>query len=148
MTAPQPLGYWLQHLHNLLEEHFASILADLRTDRREWQLLNTLARGAQTRTELETVLAPFRSAGGPALEQMLAGFADRGWAEESDGTVTLTGAGMTAHAELAARVRRARAVVMDGLTPDQYAETVRVLGVMAGNVEAALRNSNGYERST
>jgi hypothetical protein len=27
---------------------------------------------------------------------------------------------------------------MDGLTPGQYTETVRILSVMAGNVEAAI----------
>jgi hypothetical protein len=31
-----------------------------------------------------------------------------------------------------------RAVVVEGLDPDQYGETIRILSVMAGNVTAAI----------
>jgi hypothetical protein len=50
----------------------------------------------------------------------------------------LTADGRTAHARVAALIDRSRAVVMTGLTPHQYRETVEVLETMAGNVEAAL----------
>jgi DNA-binding MarR family transcriptional regulator len=137
VDAPKPLGYWLQHLHNLLENHFALALSDLGTNRREWQLLNTLAQGPRTRTDLEQALAPFWTADEPSLQQVLAIFAARGWTEESNSTVTLTRAGAAAHAELLPRVDQTRAVVLQGLTPDRYRETVQTLAVMAGNVEAA-----------
>ncbi|QSB13155.1 hypothetical protein JQS43_16095 [Natronosporangium hydrolyticum] len=65
-------------------------------------------------------------------------FAARGWVEEPNSTVTLTETGLAAHAALAPRVDQTRAVVLGGLTLDQYQETVRILSVMAGNVEAAL----------
>jgi hypothetical protein len=39
MERPKPLGYWLQRLHNLLEERFAAVLSDLGLDPRQWQLL-------------------------------------------------------------------------------------------------------------
>lgn len=138
MDAPRPLGYWLQHLHNLLEAHFTLFLSDLGTNRREWQLLNTLARGPLTYADLEQSLMPFWTADEPSLRQTLASLAVRGWTGETDGNVTLTEAGAAAHAELLPRVNHTRAVVSEGLTPDQYRETVRILSVMAGNVEAAI----------
>jgi hypothetical protein len=43
-----------------------------------------------------------------------------------------------AHADLAERVKRARLVVTEGVTPAQYTETTRILEVMSGNVAAAI----------
>lgn len=138
MDAPKPLGYWLNHLHNLLENHFALVLSDLGVNRRQWQLLNTLAQGARAGTDLEQALAPFWTADEPGSRQVLAHLATRGWTEEAAGIVTLTRAGVAAHGELLQRVEKARAVVLEGLNPDQYSETVRILSVMAGNVNAAI----------
>ena len=53
-------------------------------------------------------------------------------------TLTLTEQGREAHRTAAERVGETRQLLLHGLTPEQYAETVRVLSVMAGNVEAAL----------
>ncbi len=142
MHPPKPLGYWLQHLHNLLEEQFAAVLSDVGVDRRQWQLLNTLARGARGRDDLSSALAPFWTAGEPDLDRALAGLTGRGWVTESKGLYALTAAGVAAHAELARRVDRSRAAVMTGLTPDQYTETVRILSVMAANVEAAIASAH------
>lgn len=138
MDTSKPLGYWLQHLHNLLETHFVLLLSDLGVERRDWQLLNTLTRGPRTRPELEQALAPFWSVDQPGLGHVLANLSARGWVEESNGTVTLSPAGVAIHAELAGRVERARTVALNGLTPDQYQETIRILSSMARNVEAAV----------
>lgn len=138
MGTAKPLGYWLQHLHNLLQVHLALVLSDLGAERRDWQLLNTLAQGPRSRSELEQALAPFWVEGQPDLGRILADLAARGWVEDANGTVMLSATGAAVHAELARRVEDARTVVVDGLTPDQYQETVRVLSTMAGNVEAAV----------
>lgn len=138
MDAPKPLGYWLQHLHNLLETHIALVLSDLGTERRDWQLLNTLAQGSRTHSALERALAPFWTAGQPSLRDVLANLTARGWVEDSNGTVALSPSGVAIHAELTRRVQRARAMALNGLTPEQYEETIRILSSMAGNVEAAI----------
>ncbi|ASW55554.1 MarR family winged helix-turn-helix transcriptional regulator [Plantactinospora sp. KBS50] len=138
METPKPLGYWLHHLHNLIETHFALVLSDLGTERREWQVLNTLAAGARTRAELERALAPFWAAGQPSLAHVLANLAARGWTGSADDTVALSPAGATAHAELARRVEGARAALLGDLTPDEYRQTLRTLATMAGNVESAI----------
>jgi hypothetical protein len=143
MERPKPLGYWLQRLHNLLEEQFAAVLSDLGLDRRQWQLLNTLAGGAGGRDELKNALAPFWTDGEPDPDRTLAGLAGRGWVAQSQGVFALTPAGAAAHVELARRVDRSRAAVMEGLTPDQYSETVRILSVMAANVETAIASARG-----
>lgn len=138
MDAPKPLGYWLQHLHNVLEAHFALVLSDVGIDRRQWQLLNTLARGPQSRDDLARALAPFWTAEEPGPDRSLSDFAARGWTTESGGALALTPVGVATQADLSRRVDQARAVVLQGLSPDQYGETVRILSVMAGNAEAAI----------
>jgi hypothetical protein len=138
VDTPKPLGYWLQHLHNLLEIHFPLVLSDLGVDRRMWQLLNTLALGSRTYAELEQALAPFWTAGQSSLHEVLGSLDARGWCEESHGTVVLSSAGAAAHADLTQRVKQARAVVLQGLTPDDYGQAIRTLSAMAANVEAAI----------
>jgi hypothetical protein len=60
---------------------------------------------------------------------------------QSQGVFALTPAGVAAHVELARRVDRSRAAVISGLTPDQYSETVRILSVVAANVETAIASA-------
>lgn len=139
MSIGKPIGYWLQHLHHLLEEHFALVLADRRVTRREWQLLNTLARGPRSRDELEQALAPFWAGGdGPPYADVLASATARGWVAERDDLITFTPCGAGLRAEIQPRVEASRAAMMAGLAPGQYEETVRVLSVMASNVQAAI----------
>ncbi|MGP3975909.1 MarR family winged helix-turn-helix transcriptional regulator [Streptomyces sp. 8N114] len=142
MDTPKPIGYWLKHLHNLLEEQFDATLADLGLGRRHWQILNTLARGEATRDGLIAALAPFWAPGEPDLDRVLEDVTARGWIRPGPSLernpVVLADEGRAAHANIAARVDATRAVVLKGLTPEQYTETVRILSVMAGNVEADL----------
>ncbi|WP_067172411.1 hypothetical protein [Microtetraspora niveoalba] len=141
MDAPKPIGYWLKHLHNLLEKQFDATLADLGLGRRHWQILNTLARGEATRDELAAALAPFWTQGEPDLERVLEDVTARGWTRpgrSQRNLLALSDEGRAAHAHIAARVDATRAAVLKDLTPEQYAETVRILSVMAGNVEADL----------
>lgn len=143
MDTSKPIGYWLRHLHGLLEEQLGAVLADQALTRRQWQALNTLSLGECTHDDLVQALGPFWEEGEPDLDEVIGGsggLAARGWVRpgEAPGTLALTAAGRAAHARAAARIDQSRAVVMKGLTPQQYAQTVRTLAAMAGNVEAAL----------
>ncbi|MEV8093672.1 MarR family winged helix-turn-helix transcriptional regulator [Kitasatospora sp. NPDC085879] len=135
----RPLGYWLKHLHNLLEDGFAACLADLGVDRRQWQALHTLAGGPRTPDALADLLAPFwpdARAGVDGLLHGPAGLLPRGWAEPADGDrVRLSRPGRELHDAVETRVAELRAAVLTGLTHDQYAGTVRALAVMAANLE-------------
>ncbi|GII97510.1 MarR family transcriptional regulator [Sinosporangium siamense] len=138
MDEPKPIGYWLKHLHNLLEKQFDDTLADLGLSRRHWQIVNTLNRGKATRDELAAALAPFWTDGEPELDRLLPELG--GWISTTGHTLALNDAGRAAREHTSARIDEARATVLKGLSADQYTETVRILSVMAGNVEAELRD--------
>ncbi|MFC4628673.1 MarR family winged helix-turn-helix transcriptional regulator [Promicromonospora alba] len=137
MDAPKPIGYWLKHLDNLLDEQFAATLAGLGVNRRDWQVLNTLSRGPAVRQDLEAALAPFWAAGEPNLSRVIAELHQRGWTTAGE-HLALTDAGRAAHAGLAQRIDETRGRLLNGLTREQYGETVRILSVMAANVEEDL----------
>ncbi len=140
MEAPKPLGYWLKHLHNLLEEYFERDLADLGLTRRQWQILNTLSRGERTADDLREALAPFWTPGEPDFETALGEATHRGWTTpgRAGATIALSEAGRATHARMAERVARTRETVMSGLAPERYAAVVDTLATMATNVETAL----------
>jgi DNA-binding MarR family transcriptional regulator len=69
---------------------------------------------------------------------VLDGATENGLIDEENGTITLTDHGRAEHARIATRVERTRATVLGDLTPDQYADTVQTLSMMADNVQADL----------
>ena len=138
MDDRKPIGYWLKHLHNLLEAHLAAALVEFDLTRRHWQVLDTVSRGPLTRHELWEALTPFWTEGAADLAEVLDDLTVRGWTHDRGETVTLTPEGRAAHAAAAERIGRVRATVVEGLTPEQYAGTIQVLSHMARNVEADL----------
>lgn len=136
----RPIGYWLKHLHNLIEAQFDAMMSDLGLGRRHWQTLNLLSGTAHTRTQIELALAPFWPDRVPDLDALLDGpdgLTTRGWVGEvPDNALALTEQGRIAYATIAARVGQTRGQLLQGLTPEQYVETVRILAVMAANIEA------------
>jgi len=138
VEVSKPIGYWLKHLHNLLETHFTMVMSDLGIGRREWQVLHTLSEGRRSLAELEQAIAPFLKSDSGELRKALASLAERGWTEETDGSIALTPYGLAAHAELSYRITETRAAVTQGITPQEYEETIRVLSIMARNLESAI----------
>ena len=55
----KPLGWWLRHVHELLESSMAHALRAESVTRRQWQVLNTIALGARTLDDVDTTMAPF-----------------------------------------------------------------------------------------
>ncbi|HET6634711.1 MAG TPA: MarR family transcriptional regulator [Streptomyces sp.] len=138
MTDNRPIGYWLRHLHNLLEEQFEATLGDLGLGRREWQVLHTLTEGPRTTAALRDALAPFAAEEESDVDGVLAGLRARGWVRSEESDVALTEAGRSGHDEAAARVGETRKALLNGRTGQQYTDTVRVLSTMAANVETQL----------
>jgi hypothetical protein len=139
----KPIGYWLKHLHNLIEAQFDATLTDLGVGRRHWQILNLLSSAPQTRAQIGQALKPFWQDPASQLDAILddaEGLVTRGWAayDAAGDALTLTEQGRTAHGRIAGRVRETRGRLLLGLTAEQYAETVRLLSIMAGNIETAL----------
>ncbi|SOD62322.1 DNA-binding transcriptional regulator, MarR family [Streptomyces zhaozhouensis] len=140
MEKERPIGYWLKHLHNLLEDQLETTLADHSVSRRHWQVLNSLAREPHDEAALRTALAPFWEEGAPTLEASLGELTGRGWITQTrgGGPFALTEQGRAVHGALTRQVQRTRAQVLTGVSPDQYTDVVRTLAAMARNVEQAL----------
>ncbi|WDZ84382.1 MarR family winged helix-turn-helix transcriptional regulator [Micromonospora cathayae] len=133
----RPIGYWLRHLHNLIEARFEAALAEDRLGRRHWQTLTLLHEEPRTDAQVREALLPFGADQGATLDDLTG----RGWvARDADGRLALTGAGRDAYPRVAARVQAARDLLMTGLTTEQYVSTVEVLATMAGNLEARPPN--------
>lgn len=128
----KPLGWWLRHLHELLESSMGRILDAESLTRRHWQVLNTIALGAHTPEEVDAAMAPFVAADG-SMAPKLADLRERGWLTD-DGE--LTTAGREAHARVEKRVKAFRAAAIDGISDDDYRATIRTLERCAANLEA------------
>ena len=82
------------------------------------------------------MLRPFWSEGDITLEQALGDLACRSWIITlDDGRYALTPRGEAGHAAVAERVGATQRLLMDGLTQEEYAATVRTLRRMAENLE-------------
>jgi hypothetical protein len=129
----KPLGYWLVHVHQLLETALEKTLHTESLTRRHWQVLNTIAGGASTPEEVDQAMAPFVNQG-DAMGPMLDDFRDRGWLD-GDITFALTAEGLAAHARTEKAVLDYRAMVTDGVTDEEYRITHDVLERVAANLE-------------
>lgn len=125
----KPLGWWLRHVHELLETSMAQALDAESLTRLQWQVLNTITVGARTQAEIDVVMAPFGSTSTQAAD-----LRERGWVAD---TGELTGEGREAHARVEARVKAFRTAVTDGVSDDDYRTTIRTLERCAANLEAA-----------
>lgn len=61
---------------------------------------------------------------------------ERGFVVADSGTLSLTAAGRATHDEAFIRIGRRRRAMVEGITDEQYLETVRMLEKMAGNMAA------------
>ena len=129
----KPLGWWLRHLHELLESSMARVLEADSLTRRHWQVLNTIALGARTPEEVDAAMAPFVVAEG-SMAPKVADLRARGWVAE---TGELTEVGRAAHARVEEQVKAFRAAATGGVSDDDYRTTIRTLERCAANLEAA-----------
>jgi hypothetical protein len=134
----QPIGFWLKHLDELIEDSFDHALARDGLQRRHWQTLHLLSSSsAVNETAIEEALRPFFANDSlPRLSDVLEDLLRRGWITRPG--LALTAEGTRAHARLAERVRAMRAATVDGISPVQYTETLGVLERMADNLVRAM----------
>ncbi|WP_020576730.1 MarR family winged helix-turn-helix transcriptional regulator [Actinopolymorpha alba] len=132
----RPIGYWLKHLHRLIEAAFDDALAHEGLSRRHWQALNVLHRSAADVSVLAHALEPFWTEGALTLEEVIDDLQRRGWiAQDAVRSYRLTPDGTATHTNVAGRIEVVRTRMLDGLTPQDYEETLRVLRRMADNLE-------------
>ncbi|GGT32887.1 MarR family winged helix-turn-helix transcriptional regulator [Nonomuraea spiralis] len=117
----RPIGYWVKHLDNLLDDAMGQALAAYGTSRRDWQLLSAAARDGSA-----AMLAPF-----DGVEEAVQSLTSKGWL--ADGR--LTDEGRAAHAAVSEHVMHFRRRITEGVSPQEYLATVDVLRRMAANAE-------------
>ena len=136
MTEQRPIGYWLKLVDRLIDQRLAAILDEHGVTRRQWQLLNVLARGVATVEQLDEAIAPFLGANDSAesAADHLTKLIDSAWVHATPHGYELTERGRTAFGTLSDVVGQQRAQVAQGITASEYQETVRVLEKMARNL--------------
>jgi DNA-binding MarR family transcriptional regulator len=136
MERQRPIGWWVKRLDALLEQAVDLAVAGEGLTRRHWQVLHSLSEGPGREDDLGSVLADFPG----DIGTVVTGLVERKWVQRSAGdVVALTADGRSAHDRVAAAVGQVRRHVADGLSAEEYEQTVRVLGRMAENVERILR---------
>lgn len=106
MSTPQPVGFWLKLLDQLIDEQFAQTLTEHNVTRRQGQLLHVLSRADATLHHLNAAIAPLLASDGtdsaaPHMAQLL----EHGWVQEEALLFSMTAAGRTRFSQLAAIVR-------------------------------------------
>ncbi|MET0234417.1 MAG: MarR family winged helix-turn-helix transcriptional regulator [Kibdelosporangium sp.] len=127
----KPLGYWLVHIHDLMETGFAQLLETDGLTRRHWQVLNTIAAKPGDMGEIQQALAHFQD----DVRPLIGDFVDRGWVK---GEYELTTTGRAAYDRIAARVHSERAKVLTGISAEEYATLMNLLERIAANAAAPV----------
>lgn len=131
----RPIGYWLKLVDSLIDEQFASTIDEHGVTRRQWQLLNVLSREPSTVTQLDAAVAPFLSADDHESSfEHLAELIESGWVASSADAYELTERGLTAFERLSEVVARQRTLAAEGISAEEYEQTVSVLERLARNL--------------
>lgn len=135
MDTPRPIGYWLKLVDRLIDEQFASTLEEHGVTRRQWQLLNVLSQGPATVEQLDAAVAPFLAADDTESSvDHLTELIDSGWVDATPAGYDITERGRGAFERLAEVVATQRTAMSQGLTAEQYEQTIAVLERMARNL--------------
>jgi hypothetical protein len=135
MTSPRPIGFWLKLVDRLIDEQFAVTLEEHGVTRRQWQLLNVLASGPATVEQLDAAVAPvLRSDDHESSVEHLTELIDSAWVDATPTGYELTERGLGAFERLQEVVATQRTLATEGVTTEQYEQTLGVLEVMARNL--------------
>jgi hypothetical protein len=135
MDTPRPIGYWLKLVDRLIDEQFTSTLEEHGVTRRQWQLLNVLSREPSTVERLDAAVAPFLSAeDNESSAEHITELVESGWVDATPTGYDVTERGRVAFERLTEVVATQRTVAAEGVTPEQYEQTVAVLERMARNL--------------
>ncbi|MGK8523299.1 MarR family winged helix-turn-helix transcriptional regulator [Nocardia asteroides] len=133
MAVQRGIGYWLVELDRLINQRFDEDLATGGLSRRRWQIVHSLARGPQRADEVRDALDTFWTDDAQWPTE-LAGLIAAGLVGDDGGVLSLTEAGRRTHDEAFVRIGARRRQMAAGITDEQFAETVRLLRRMAGNL--------------
>lgn len=119
----------------LIDEQFAHTLEEHGVTRRQWQLLNVLARGESTVEQLDAAVAPFLVADEEeTVLEHLAELTDSAWIDQTASGYLLTERGRAALDRLSLVVSGQRTAMTSDLTEADYLTTIATLERMARNL--------------
>jgi DNA-binding MarR family transcriptional regulator len=139
MSDKRPVGFWVKLVDRLIDEQFASTLDEHGVTRRQWQIMNILSRGEASIAEMDAAIAPFLA---PATEdspaessaEHLTELIESAWVDATTTGYELTERGRAAFDRLEQRVATQRTLISQGVTPEQYEQTIAVLEQVAKNL--------------
>jgi DNA-binding MarR family transcriptional regulator len=134
MADPRPIGYWLKLVDNLIERQFATTLDEHGVTRQQWQLLNVLSRGTATVEQLDEAIRQFLTGDTESSAEHLSELIESAWVDATPTGYEMTERGFTAFGTLSEVVAHQRTAISEGITAQEYAETVGVLEKMARNL--------------
>ncbi len=135
MTSPRPIGFWLKLVDRLIDEQFATTLEEHGVTRRQWQLLNVLAGGPSTVAQLDAAVAPFlRADDHESSVEHLTELIDSAWVDATPTGYELTERGLGAFERLQEVVATQRTLATEGVTAQEYEQTLAVLERVARNL--------------
>jgi DNA-binding MarR family transcriptional regulator len=135
MTDQRPIGFWLKLVDRLIDERFAETLDEHGVTRRQWQLLTVLSRGTATLEQLDLAVAPFLEPGSTeSSAEHLSELIESGWVDATASGYETTERGQGAYERLAEVVSANRAKASEGITEEEYRDTIDVLERLAINL--------------
>jgi len=132
-VTDRPIGWWIKHVDQLIEESFDRVLAGEGIGRKHWRVLNAIAGGVTTLPELDRALAPYREAG-PDLTVVLEQLVSRGWARRAASRLSLTQSGAAARERLVKAIAAHRGRVTEGIDERSQRAAVAILRQIARNL--------------
>ena len=119
----------------LIDDQFATTLEEHGVTRRQWQLMNVLARGESTVEQLDAAVAPFLAADAEETSlEHLSELIESAWVDATPVGYELTERGRGALGRLTTVVSDQRTVMTTNLTEDDYLTTIATLERMARNL--------------
>jgi DNA-binding MarR family transcriptional regulator len=135
MTDQRPIGVWLQLVDRLITEQFAATLDEHGVTRRQWQLLNVLQRGPASVEQLDAAVAPFLDPDATeSSADHLSELIESGWVDATPSAYELTERGRVAFDRLSVVVQANREKAGEGLSADEYENTLATLEKLARNL--------------
>lgn len=134
MAQQRPIGFWLTLVDGLINDQFNNIVEEHGVTRRQWQIMNILGENPSTAEVLDEALAPFfgQAPDGSSVEH-LDELIESGWVIADSGTYALTDLGHSSLATLSEVVTRNRDHITEGISAEEYEQTLDVLQRMARN---------------
>ena len=134
----RPIGWWLKTADDRIEQAFEDAFESQSITRREWQVLESVARAPVLESELLKTLGAFAGA-----QDAVDDLRHRGLlADGADGVLTLTDAGQGAHGRATAGVATVRSAVTAALPAENYATLIQLLSDLVDGLERTSKSAH------